>query len=109
MRRMKRFTPTVLFIAIALAAGCRTPEKAAAAPTTHYVTPTRDQLDDRIAELERAGHTREGAERKARREFASQAWQTNHSQAWAAERVRAERSARREQMEKELSALEKIP
>lgn len=106
---MKRFIPGVLLAAFALVAGCRTPENASASPAPRYTAPNTKQREARVAELQRAGHTREGAERKARKELARDAWQADHSQAWAAERVRAERSARREKMEKELAALDKLP
>lgn len=106
---MKRFAPTVLLAILALAPGCGTPANVLSSPTPHYNPPTSKQLEERVSELERAGHTREGAERKARKEFARDAWQTDHSQTWAAQRARAERSARREKMAKDLASLPKSP
>ncbi len=106
---MNRFAPTVPLALLALTCGCASPARVPSSPNPQYNPPTAAQLEDRVAELERAGHTREGAERKAHKEFARTAWQTDHSQAWAADRARAERSARREKMEKELAGLDKLP
>ena len=106
---MKRFTPAVPLAVLALTCGCGSPARVGTSPNPRYNPRSAEQREDRIAELERAGHTHEGAERKARKEFARDAWQTDHSQAWAAERTRAERSARREKMEEDLASLPKKP
>ncbi len=75
-------------------------------PTLVHRVPSEKEFDRRVAELTRAGHPLEQAQDKARREFEREAWNYDHTAEWAAEKARAERSAAREQIEKELARLD---
>ncbi|HYD83895.1 MAG TPA: hypothetical protein VEA63_07570 [Opitutus sp.] len=103
---------TCSYIALALlvlGSGCSTAFRRTPAsphvPAVVHTPPSEKQLQHRISELKRAGHSTDAAERKARREFAKDAWSYDNSHAWANEKARAERSAAREKMEKELAKL----
>jgi hypothetical protein len=99
----------IAVIVLAVGSGCSTASQrtpaSPRAPAVVHTAPSEKQLQHRISELKRAGHSTDAAERKARREFAKDAWSYDHSHAWANEKARAERSAAREKMEKELAKL----
>jgi hypothetical protein len=104
---MKTKSSRLLLFPLLLCGACRTTPIAgrSSGPVRVHREPSARERQDRVAEVTKAGRSREAAERQARREFASNAWSDDTANAWADEKAREERADRHKRMEKALANL----
>ncbi|HVU24482.1 MAG TPA: hypothetical protein VHE13_10185 [Opitutus sp.] len=93
-----------------LVAGCQTHSSSSSpsgARELTYRAADEKQIRQRAEQFEQSGYSKADAVRRARAEAASQSWSYDNTNAWADEKRREDRSAAREQMDKDLAKLDR--